>query len=89
MTLLLSGGATILYARWQIMGTGPPAFTEVDNPASFATSPFVRVSWKKWGFANINDYSKDQTVAQGSNTVNVLCKLSSQLSSLPTMPIIA
>ncbi|KAL7983882.1 hypothetical protein Chor_000758 [Crotalus horridus] len=42
MTLLLSGGATILYARWQIMGTGPPAFTEVDNPASFATSPFVR-----------------------------------------------
>ncbi|KAM6448587.1 protein O-mannosyl-transferase TMTC4 isoform 2-T2 [Liasis olivaceus] len=42
MTLLLSGGATILYARWQIMGTGPPAFTEVDNPASFAASPFVR-----------------------------------------------
>uniref|UniRef100_A0A670YMP9 dolichyl-phosphate-mannose--protein mannosyltransferase n=1 Tax=Pseudonaja textilis TaxID=8673 RepID=A0A670YMP9_PSETE len=42
ITLLLSGGATVLYARWQIMGTGPPAFTEVDNPASFAASPFVR-----------------------------------------------
>ncbi|ETE71325.1 Transmembrane and TPR repeat-containing protein 4, partial [Ophiophagus hannah] len=42
ITLLLSGGATVLYARWQIMGTGPPAFTEVDNPASFASSPFVR-----------------------------------------------
>lgn len=28
------------------MGTGPPAFTEVDNPASFADSLFVRVSYK-------------------------------------------
>lgn len=27
------------------MGTGPPAFTEVDNPASFADSLFVRVSY--------------------------------------------
>uniref|UniRef100_A0A5F8HDI2 dolichyl-phosphate-mannose--protein mannosyltransferase n=1 Tax=Monodelphis domestica TaxID=13616 RepID=A0A5F8HDI2_MONDO len=42
MTLLFSGGATILYMRWRIMGTGPPAFTEVDNPASFADSIFVR-----------------------------------------------
>lgn len=46
MTLLLSGGATTLYIRWRIMGTGPPAFTEVDNPASFADSLFVRVSCK-------------------------------------------
>uniref|UniRef100_A0A8D0CAG3 dolichyl-phosphate-mannose--protein mannosyltransferase n=1 Tax=Salvator merianae TaxID=96440 RepID=A0A8D0CAG3_SALMN len=42
MALLLSGGATMLYVRWRIMGTGPPAFTEVDNPASFADSIFVR-----------------------------------------------
>ncbi|XP_043854030.1 protein O-mannosyl-transferase TMTC4 isoform X1 [Dromiciops gliroides] len=42
MTLLFSGGATMLYMRWRIMGTGPPAFTEVDNPASFADSIFVR-----------------------------------------------
>ncbi|XP_062982185.1 protein O-mannosyl-transferase TMTC4 isoform X2 [Elgaria multicarinata webbii] len=42
MTLLLSGGATMLYVRWRIMGTGPPAFTEVDNPASFADSLIVR-----------------------------------------------
>lgn len=28
------------------MGTGPPAFTEVDNPASFADSLFVRVSYE-------------------------------------------
>ncbi|XP_048349239.1 protein O-mannosyl-transferase TMTC4 isoform X1 [Sphaerodactylus townsendi] len=41
-SLLLCGGATMLYIRWRIMGTGPPAFTEVDNPASFADSLFVR-----------------------------------------------
>uniref|UniRef100_A0A674KHE5 dolichyl-phosphate-mannose--protein mannosyltransferase n=1 Tax=Terrapene triunguis TaxID=2587831 RepID=A0A674KHE5_9SAUR len=42
ITLLLSGGVTMLCMRWRIMGTGPPAFTEVDNPASFADSLFVR-----------------------------------------------
>ncbi|KAM9189888.1 protein O-mannosyl-transferase TMTC4 isoform 4-T5 [Dugong dugon] len=42
MTLLASGGAVMLYIRWKIMGTGPPAFTEVDNPASFADSVLVR-----------------------------------------------
>lgn len=26
------------------MGTGPPAFTEVDNPASFEENVFLRVS---------------------------------------------
>ncbi|XP_015270592.1 PREDICTED: transmembrane and TPR repeat-containing protein 4 isoform X1 [Gekko japonicus] len=41
-TMLLCGGAAMLYVRWRIMGTGPPAFTEVDNPASFADSLFVR-----------------------------------------------
>ncbi|XP_062904450.1 protein O-mannosyl-transferase TMTC4 isoform X3 [Mobula hypostoma] len=41
--LLMSlGGAVLLYCRWRIMGTGPPAFTEVDNPASFADSALVR-----------------------------------------------
>lgn len=34
----------MLYARWRIMGTGPPAFTEVDNPASFEENVFLRVS---------------------------------------------
>nr|KAF6428637.1 transmembrane O-mannosyltransferase targeting cadherins 4 [Rousettus aegyptiacus] len=42
MTLLALGGAGVLYMRWKIMGTGPPAFTEVDNPASFADSMLVR-----------------------------------------------
>lgn len=42
----MCGGAGILYIRWRIMGTGPPAFTEVDNPASFADSLFVRVSYE-------------------------------------------
>ncbi|XP_073899142.1 protein O-mannosyl-transferase TMTC4 isoform X3 [Castor canadensis] len=42
MTLLTCGGASMLYVRWKIMGTGPPAFTEVDNPASFADSMLVR-----------------------------------------------
>lgn len=44
MALLTIGGSTMLYIRWKIMGTGPPAFTEVDNPASFADSVLVRVS---------------------------------------------
>lgn len=44
MTLLALGGAGVLYVRWKIMGTGPPPFTEVDNPASFADSMVVRVS---------------------------------------------
>ncbi|RXM37241.1 Transmembrane and TPR repeat-containing protein 4 [Acipenser ruthenus] len=38
MGLLTLGGSSLLYIRWRIMGTGPPAFTEVDNPASFADS---------------------------------------------------
>ncbi|XP_059129146.1 protein O-mannosyl-transferase TMTC4 isoform X2 [Peromyscus eremicus] len=42
MTLLTFGGTGMLYVRWKIMGTGPPAFTEVDNPASFADSMLVR-----------------------------------------------
>lgn len=37
------GGLLMLYARWRIMGTGPPAFTEVDNPASFAENIILRV----------------------------------------------
>lgn len=41
--LLAIGGMCVLYIRWRIMGTGPPAFTDVDNPASFADSLFVRV----------------------------------------------
>lgn len=44
MALLTIGGTSMLYIRWKIMGTGPPAFTEVDNPASFADSVLVRVS---------------------------------------------
>lgn len=44
MALLTCGGAAVLYVRWKIMGTGPPTFTEVDNPASFADSLLVRVS---------------------------------------------
>eukprot|EP00061_Rhincodon_typus_P017666 g46459.t1 len=40
--LVASGGIALLYVRWRIMGTGPPVFTEVDNPASFADSALVR-----------------------------------------------
>ncbi|XP_037395369.1 protein O-mannosyl-transferase TMTC4 isoform X3 [Pygocentrus nattereri] len=43
LALLLFGGSLLLYARWRIMGTGPPAFTEVDNPASFAENVFLRI----------------------------------------------
>ncbi|KAK0133747.1 Transmembrane and TPR repeat-containing protein 4 [Merluccius polli] len=43
LAVLVVGGASMFYARWRIMGTGPPAFTEVDNPASFADSMFLRI----------------------------------------------
>lgn len=42
VSLLAAGGAAVLYVRWTMMGTGPPAFTEVDNPASFADNMLVR-----------------------------------------------
>ncbi|KAG2456769.1 TMTC4 protein, partial [Polypterus senegalus] len=42
MGLLTMGGSSLLYMRWRIMGTGPPAFTEVDNPASFSDKILVR-----------------------------------------------
>lgn len=32
----------ILYGRWTIMGS-PPVFQQIDNPASFLTSPIERV----------------------------------------------
>uniref|UniRef100_A0A3Q3IHI3 dolichyl-phosphate-mannose--protein mannosyltransferase n=1 Tax=Monopterus albus TaxID=43700 RepID=A0A3Q3IHI3_MONAL len=43
LALMGLGGLLMLYARWRIMGTGPPAFTEVDNPASFAENIFLRI----------------------------------------------
>ncbi|KAF4087339.1 hypothetical protein AMELA_G00094670 [Ameiurus melas] len=43
LALLLLGGSLLLFARWRIMGTGPPAFTEVDNPASFDENVFFRI----------------------------------------------
>uniref|UniRef100_A0A1A8JAR8 dolichyl-phosphate-mannose--protein mannosyltransferase n=2 Tax=Nothobranchius kuhntae TaxID=321403 RepID=A0A1A8JAR8_NOTKU len=43
LALLGLGGLLMLYARWRIMGTGPPAFTEVDNPASFDDNIFIRI----------------------------------------------
>ncbi|KAM9803164.1 protein O-mannosyl-transferase TMTC4 [Syngnathus typhle] len=43
LAFMALGGFFMLYTRWRIMGTGPPAFTEVDNPASFAENMFLRV----------------------------------------------
>ncbi|XP_034041862.1 protein O-mannosyl-transferase TMTC4 [Thalassophryne amazonica] len=43
LALMTFGGLSMLYARWRIMGTGPPAFTDVDNPASFAENVFLRI----------------------------------------------
>ncbi|XP_026857176.2 protein O-mannosyl-transferase TMTC4 isoform X1 [Electrophorus electricus] len=43
LALLLVSGSLLLYVRWRIMGTGPPAFTDVDNPASFAETIFLRI----------------------------------------------
>lgn len=43
LAILFFGGSFLLCARWRIMGTGPPSFTEVDNPASFAENVILRV----------------------------------------------
>lgn len=42
LSLLIAGFCIILYGRWSIMGS-PPIFQEIDNPASFLTSPIERV----------------------------------------------
>ena len=57
LALMGLGGLSMLYARWRIMGTGPPAFTEVDNPASFAENIFqtkhiASLIFHKIGFVN-------------------------------------
>uniref|UniRef100_A0A3Q3XNG4 dolichyl-phosphate-mannose--protein mannosyltransferase n=1 Tax=Mola mola TaxID=94237 RepID=A0A3Q3XNG4_MOLML len=43
LALMGLGGLSMLYTRWRIMGTGPPAFTEVDNPASFEENICLRI----------------------------------------------
>lgn len=40
--ILSAGFCIILYGRWTIMGS-PPIFQQIDNPASFLTTPFERV----------------------------------------------
>jgi len=40
--ILTAGFCIILYGRWTIMGS-PPIFQQIDNPASFLTTPFERV----------------------------------------------
>lgn len=41
--ILTAGFCIILYGRWTIMGS-PPIFQQIDNPASFLTTPVERVS---------------------------------------------
>ncbi|XP_051564756.1 protein O-mannosyl-transferase TMTC4-like isoform X3 [Myxocyprinus asiaticus] len=43
LAILFLVGSFLLCARWRIMGTGPPSFTEVDNPASFAENVLLRI----------------------------------------------
>ncbi|XP_072556650.1 protein O-mannosyl-transferase TMTC4 isoform X2 [Paramormyrops kingsleyae] len=53
VALLTFGGGLLLYTRWRIMGTGPPAFTEVDNPASFQENVFLRaINYHYYYFLN-------------------------------------
>lgn len=42
LIVLIAGFCIILYGRWTIMGS-PPIFQQIDNPASFLTSPIERV----------------------------------------------
>ncbi|XP_019639051.1 PREDICTED: transmembrane and TPR repeat-containing protein 4-like [Branchiostoma belcheri] len=41
--LLVATGAAIMTARWWVMGSTPPAFQPVDNPAAFAKELTTRV----------------------------------------------
>lgn len=41
-SLITSIGLTLLYIRLKVMGSSPPAFQRVDNPASFAESLMTR-----------------------------------------------
>lgn len=41
--LLITTGMT-LYVRWWLMGSMPPIFQKIDNPASFEENFFIRVS---------------------------------------------
>lgn len=40
--VLTVGFCIIIYGRWNVMGS-PPVFQQIDNPASFLTSPIERV----------------------------------------------
>lgn len=42
VALLVTGVILLLY-RWHVMGSSPPVFQVVDNPASFEKSPVMRV----------------------------------------------
>lgn len=42
LIILTTGFCIILYGRWTIMGS-PPIFQQIDNPASFLTTPIERV----------------------------------------------
>lgn len=44
---LMSVGLLLVYFRWRIMGSKPPSFQLVDNPASFADSFWTRVGIMK------------------------------------------
>ncbi|XP_076347219.1 transmembrane O-mannosyltransferase targeting cadherins 4 isoform X1 [Tachypleus tridentatus] len=41
--VLAAGGSLLLIGRWQVMGSSPPMFQLVDNPASFEESFLYRV----------------------------------------------
>ncbi|XP_067014529.2 protein O-mannosyl-transferase TMTC4 isoform X2 [Anabrus simplex] len=41
--VLLATGVSLLLLRWRIMGSIPPVFQKVDNPASFAGSLLTRI----------------------------------------------
>ena len=42
--VLFFTGVILLLCRWHIMGSSPPVFQVVDNPASFEKSTTLRVS---------------------------------------------
>ncbi|CAH1643422.1 unnamed protein product [Spodoptera littoralis] len=44
VSAMLTSILTLMYARWAVMGNTRPEFKSTDNPAAFASDPFVKVA---------------------------------------------
>ena len=53
--VLFITGIVLLFGRWHVMGSSPPVFQFVDNPASFEKSLIVRVSNARFTLTSLKE----------------------------------